>query len=255
MEDEPIADIYLDGRHYDALYEIDAGGPDLPFWLALARQQGDPILELACGTGRVSVPLAEAGYRVTGIDVAESMLKEARARSAAQGVEVIWARADMRDFDLRRAFPLIILPANTLGHLLTRADLESCLACVRRHLAPGGRFALDYFVPKMELLVPQPGERFAFGEYDDPDGGGRVVITHSYVYEPDTQLKRITTHHLLPGEEFEEQGSLVMRMYFPQELDALLTYNGFRIVRKLGDYDGTPFGPKSEKQLIVCAAA
>ena len=55
-----------------------------------------------------------------------------------------------------------------------------------------GRFILDVFVPKMELLIDQPDARLPFGEYDDPDGSGRIVVTESYVYEPDTQIKRIT---------------------------------------------------------------
>jgi len=250
MTQERIADIYLDGRHYDQLFAN--GDEDLPFWISQANQYGDPVLELACGTGRITVALALAGFNVSGIDYAAGMLKEARRKSTEQGVEVEWVKADMRDFDLGRKFSLIILPANTLCHLLDLSDFEACLTNVRKHLVPNGRFVIDVFVPKMELLVNKPGKRFPFSEYNDPDGRGRIIVTESYVYESDTQIKRIKTYHSVPGEDTEMEGELNMRMYFPQELDALIKYNGFELEHKYGSYDQTAFGPESEKQLLVC---
>jgi hypothetical protein len=183
------------------------------------------------------------------------MLEEAVRKACVAGAETTWLNADIRDFDLGRLFALIILPSNNICHLLTRSDLEACLSSVKRHLAPSGRFIVDVFVPKMELLVDQPGVRFPFGEYDAPDGSGRIVVNETYDYEPDTQIKRVTTWHAVPGIEKEVSSPLDMRMYFPQELDALLEYNGFTIEHKYGDYDGAPFGRESEKQIIVCSAA
>jgi SAM-dependent methyltransferase len=244
--------IYRDGRHYDRL--LPGANQDLAFWTDQARRYGDPVLELACGTGRITIPLARQDFQMTGLDCSPAMLTEARKKSTAANVDVTWIEADMRHFDLAKTFSLIILPANTLCHLLSLADFEACVACVRKHLAPGGRFVIDVFVPKMELLVEKPGERFPFSEYDDPDGRGKIVVTESYVYEPDTQIKRITTHHAIPGEE-ETEGELNMRMYFPQELDALIKYNGYIIDDKYGDYDQRPFDIQSEKQLVVCAVS
>jgi hypothetical protein len=134
-------------------------------------------------------------------------------------------------------------------------DIEACLANVMKHLAPNGRFIIDVFVPKMELLIKVPGERFPMSEYDDPDGRGRIIVTESYVYESDTQIKRIKTFHAIPGEAAEIEGELNMRMYFPQELDAVLKYNGFVIEHKFGGNDQTAFDAGSEKQLVVCRLA
>jgi hypothetical protein len=131
-------------------------------------------------------------------------------------------------------------------------DFESCLASVRKHLAPNGRFVINVFVPKIELLINEPGKRYRFSEYDDPDGRGRIAVTESYVYESDTQIKRIKTYHSIPGEDTEIEGELDMRMYFPQELDALIKYNGFALECKYGSYDQTAFGAESQKQLVVC---
>jgi SAM-dependent methyltransferase len=255
MQTLPPAGIYLDGQAYDAMFY---GGDDLPFWLELARLHGDPVLELACGTGRVTLPLARAGFSVTGLDAAPTMLEVARARAAEAALDITWVEGDMRDFDLGTRFRLILCPANAFLHLLTRADIEACLAAVRRHLAPGGRFALDIFIPKPELLVEAPSRHLPFGEYDDPAGRGHVIVTHSYVYEAHSQIKRINTYHTLqrPGVADEvHTGTLDMRMLFPQELDALLDYNGFSITGKYEDYAGTPVGPASGKQLTVCKLA
>jgi SAM-dependent methyltransferase len=251
MPEPKLADIYLDGRHYDRMVPA-AHAPDVAFWIDQARRYGDPVLELACGTGRISVPMAQAGFEVTGIDLSEAMLVEARRKSTEAGVRVHWVRADMRTLQLGGSFRLILLPANALCHLLDLSDFEAWMSGVRRHLAPDGRLAVSVFVPKAELLIDQPGVRFPFAEYDDPDGRGRVVVTQDYVYEPGTQIKRVTTHHAIPGRDAELEGELDMRMYYPQELDALLKYNGFLIESKYGSFDRAPFGAHSEEQIIVC---
>jgi SAM-dependent methyltransferase len=253
MAPENIDFLYQDGRHYDQQYA--SAQDDFSFWIDQANQFGDPILELACGTGRFTILLAQAGYSVTGIDTSEPMLKEGRRKAIEAGVEVTWIKADMRDFNLDKKFSLIILTSNTLGHLLTLSDFEACMASVRKHLAPNGRFIIEVFVPKMEMLINKPGERFPFSEYDDPDGRGKIVVTHSYVYEPDTQIKRIKTYHTIPGEESEIEGEINLQMYFPQYLDALVKYNGFEIENKYGNDDLSAFDSSSEKQLVICKLA
>jgi SAM-dependent methyltransferase len=246
-----IYHMYRDGRHYDHMLPSD--GQDIVFWLRQARRYGDPILELGCGTGRVSIPLAQEGFQVTGIDVSDAMLHRAKEKSKNVKPSVNLVKSDIRAFALGEPFSLIIIPNNTLGHLLDLGDLEACLSSVKRHLKPGGKFIIDMFVPKMELLLDKPGERCPFTRYDDPDGRGEIVVTESYVYEADSQIKRITTHHAIPGEVEEKEGRLDIRMYFPQELDALLHYNGFNIDAKFGNYDQAPFSSKAEKQLIICS--
>jgi SAM-dependent methyltransferase len=187
-----------------------------------------------------------------GIDISSGMLQEAAKKSFAQRASVEWIQGDIREFSLDKQFSLVVFPANALCHLLTLRDFEVCLECVMQHLAPNGRFVIDVFVPKAELLINKPGQRSPFSEYEDPDGRGRIVVTESYVYEPATQIKKVTTHHKIPGIDAELEGRLDLRMYFPQELDALVKYNGFTIEAKYGDYDRSAFTSESEKQLIVC---
>jgi SAM-dependent methyltransferase len=246
-----IYHIYRNGRHYDAMFP--GVGNFLAFWLRQAQAYGDPILELACGTGRITIPLAQQGFRVTGLDNSDNMLQEARKKAAAISTAVEWVKADMRDFDLGQRFSLIILAANTLCHLLYLADFEATMACVRRHLKPDGKFIIEVFVPDPALLLDEPGTRSSFAEYQDPNGRGQIVVTESRVYEADTQISRITTHHAIPGEQEEQIGRLDMRMYFPQELDALLKYNGFHIQDKFGSFEQTPFDAQAQHQIIICA--
>ena len=106
-------------------------------------------------------------------------------------------------------------------------------------------------MPNPRLLERHVTDELPFTEYSDPDGSGEVVVTHTYEYEPDTQIKRIKTFQHVPGRPEPLAGSLDMRMYFPQELDALLHYNGFEIIHKWGDRKKSPFGSDSTQQIVV----
>lgn len=138
---------------------------------------------------------------VTGPDLSEPMLAEARRKAQVAGVQVDWQVGDIRDFRLGRTFGLIILAANTLCHLVGLPSLEGCLACVREHLAEAGRFILVVFIPDQALLRRRCDERSLLAEYDDPDGRGRVSITEIHEDHPDTQIKHITTHHRIGDTE------------------------------------------------------
>jgi 2-polyprenyl-3-methyl-5-hydroxy-6-metoxy-1,4-benzoquinol methylase len=125
-----VSSIYNSGKLYDLF--LPAGAEYVHYWSTLAQTYGDPILEIMCGTGLISIPLAQEGYQVTGLDLAETMLAEARRKSEAAGVAVEWVTGDVRNFDLHQRYKLILLPSNSICHLLTRNDLEACLAAVAR---------------------------------------------------------------------------------------------------------------------------
>jgi SAM-dependent methyltransferase len=220
MKPPDIEHLYFDGRHYDQRYRDLT--QDIPFWLKQARRYGDPILELACGTGRVTLPLARGGFQVTGIDISDSMLAQARRKASQEGLSVEWVKADIRDFELGERFSLVIFPANTLCHLLESEDLEACLSCVRKHLNGEGRFILDVFNPRLDILLRDPSKRYPHAEYPDPEGKGTVVVTENNVYDRASQINHIKLFYKLPGQEEELVEDLLMRIYFPQELDALL---------------------------------
>jgi SAM-dependent methyltransferase len=128
---------YADPVDYDRQDSSDTG---VAFYAALARETGGPVLEIACGTGRVAIPIARQGFAVTGLDVVPGMLE--RARGKAAGLPIRWVEGDARDFDLgEERFRLIFLTGNAFQAFLTNADQEALLGRVRAHLHDEGLFA------------------------------------------------------------------------------------------------------------------
>lgn len=238
--------LYFNGEHYDARHQ---SSTDLPFWLAQAKRYPGPLLELGCGTGRLAIPLAREGIPVTGIDFSDSMLSRARQNVQSEDLDTNFIQADIRDFALAAQFDLVILPINTLCHILNIEDVGRMLACIRQHTKPDARFIIDYFNPRLSALLRKPEEEFTFAEYPHPEGRGNITVTATATYDRSTQ---INTFHL----KYNVDGNIVadelrMRIYFPQELDGLLHFNGFSIEAKYGDYDESPFKGDSPRQLVV----
>src|SRR4051795_3402357 len=132
----------------DRYAESSAGGSsgDVPFYVGLARQADGPLVELAVGTGRVAIPVAQATRKVVvGIDSSRGMLAQARLRAAEQGVELDLREGDMRELELENPAALIYCPGRSLLHLSTWADRRRCFERVAASLLPGGRFAWNAF--------------------------------------------------------------------------------------------------------------
>jgi SAM-dependent methyltransferase len=239
--------LYDDARHYDALFP----GPNLPFYQRQIAAYGGPVLELACGTGRLTVPLAAAAVDITGIDRSAAMLEGARQRADQKRVDVSFREADMRNFALGREFKLIFVPANSFLHLLEREEIESCLRSIRNHLAPEGRFVVDIFTPSVRMLAREENEVYSIGKYDDPDGKGRIVVTATSHYDAATQVNHSIWRYTNQDTQDQWEMPFHMRMFYPQEIDAFLRYNGFDIEHKFGGYDESPYRNGSPKQLIV----
>ena len=250
----PMPTIYDDARAYDLLFGGYAQGEDLAFYARRAREAGGPVLELACGTGRLTIPLAEAGVEMTGLDLSAPMLALARQKSASRNVGVTWVEADCRSFALGREFDLIFIPANSLTNLLDRQSLEDCLHCVREHLSPGGRLVFHIYNPSLSVLTRDSSQRYPVGRFQHPDSGRMAVVTHTHVYDAATQINHILWHYQAEGGQ-EQVASLDMRVFYPQELDALLHYNGFELIAKYGDWADTPFTSDARLQLAVCAVS
>lgn len=249
-------DIHYDGRHYDLIYENfylmppQITNQEIPFWIDLATQFGNPILELCCGTGRIAIPLAEKGFQVTGLDSAQSMLAEARKKSS----QVEWIEADIRDFEIERKFSLIILPINCIWHLSNIEAIESFFACIKKHLKPGGKFVIDIINPCTQETINMlcDPRRNLYSVYSHPEGKGTVLVTYSNEFDFTQQIYKQKLFYKLVGQEKELVEEMTYRLYFPQELEALLKYNGFTIESKFGSYDKTPFASGAVQQLIVC---
>lgn len=237
--------LYRDGAFYDAMNEERSG--DVDFYVEEALRSGSPVLELACGTGRLAIPMAEAGLDIVGVDLSESML--ARARHKSDRVE--WIQADCKGLDLDRKFGLVLLAFNSLLLFHTRADFEAVCATVTRHLAPCGLFLLDIFNPNLGMLHRGSQERSIAFEFQGPRGGGMVTVEECKRYDPQTQINHVHWTFVQAGLTLAEE-HLPMRCYYPQEIDALLHYNGFQILHKYGDFSRKPFEGSDGAQIFVC---
>ena len=137
-----------------ARYERDMGRlrdtiEDIPFYVELARDaasRGEPVLELGCGTGRVTIPMAQTGAAVTGLDSSPAMLAIAKTKADGAGVTVHWVEGDMADFDLAERFGLVVIPFRSFLHLISDQEQIGCLQSIHRHLITSGMLALNFYV-------------------------------------------------------------------------------------------------------------
>ena len=267
--------LYRDGRHYDALNSFLVA--DIPFYVEEASRaaesrrenphppakdagrMGHPVLELACGTGRLTIPIAQSGVEIVGLDLAPSMLAHARTKAEAAGVKIEFVEGDCRAFELGRKFALIFMAFNSMQHLHDYESLAALFASVRKHLAEGGRFVFDVFNPKIATLARAAGERHLEREYQDPDGKGTMLFENSMVYDDAAQVSHIQCYFVRRGPDGEElevrREELHLRSFFPQELDLLVRSQGFEIVQKFGNFERKPFASGEPKQVVVCKAS
>jgi SAM-dependent methyltransferase len=260
---------YADAENYDVL-ENDDG---IAFYTALAQETGGPVLEIACGTGRVTIPIARLGLAVTGLDVVPEMLDQARPKSA--DLPIRWVEADGRDFDLGQRFRLIFLTGNAFQQFLTNADQDGLLRCAHAHLHPDGLFAFETRNPVWSTpstrddldarieqsrqnggffaLLETRDEEFPWQTYTATDGR-EIRESLTQTYDPLTQILRLTFYERWTegNEERTKIGYESLRFNFPQELDALLTHHGFTIIRQYGDWTLEPLTPTSRSIIVVC---
>lgn len=235
---------------------------DVAFFVEMAQTAGGPVLEVGCGTGRVLIPTARAGFEITGLDLSPHMLAVCRANLAAEPAEV-QARVqliegDMREFDLGREFALITIPFRPFQHLTAVEDQIACLTTLHRHLKSGGRLVLDLFNPSIPYLA-DPARLHEFGdepEFTIPDGRRvrrreRIVARDYFNQVQDTELIYYVTHP--DGRQERLMHAFPMRYLFRYEAEHLLARCGFEIEALYADYDKSPYGSRYPGELIFVA--
>src|SRR5688572_27643036 len=140
-----VPSVFADGEWYDVMAGTLSYGLD--FYVALAREAKGPVLDIACGTGRILLPCLQAGVDIEGLDLFEPMLRTLRAKGAALGLSPRLHQADMSDFSLPRRFGLVMIPFNAFIHNMTQETQIRCLRLCREHLLPGGSLTFDTFFP------------------------------------------------------------------------------------------------------------
>jgi SAM-dependent methyltransferase len=237
---------FADPQTYDLEDQANTG---VAFYTALAQETGGPVLELACGTGRVSIPIARLGFSVTGLDLMPGMLGRARSKSA--GLPTRWVEGDARTFDLGEQFRLIFLTGNAFQAFLTRGDQEALLARVRAHVHEAGLFAFETRNPRWRIRVlPDQAARPTY----TVSRGREVRVSRTQVYDPVAQVVHWTTYRRWREGDHEHNRvtRIAVRYTFPQELATLLHYNGLSIIRQYGDWNLEPLTAASPSIIVVC---
>lgn len=256
----------MDYSDYAAIYDQEYAGydDDVPFYLEWARKSRPPVLELGCGTGRILIPLAEAGLEIWGLDLCEAMLERARAKLTPETAKrVTLVQGDMTALRLSRRFGLIYLPFREFMHLMKVEQQLACLNGIRRHLAPEGRLLVNVYDVDLVTLVHsrqaadpvlyrQPG-----GDYVDPEGR-RVLLSSASRYDPAQQAlfeerfyETIGPDGLVQQRRFVQ---LSQRWFFRWEMVHLLARTGFKVEKVLGGYFGEPPGCFGQEMIFVARA-
>ena len=232
---------------------------DVEFYVDWANRISGDILELGCGTGRVSIPVAYSGNSVTVLDYSMPMLQRfkkklvAEPNSLADRIDII--RGDMSDFTISRSFDLFIIPFRPFQHLISTDDQINCLKSVRNHLNHDGVLIFDVFNPSPDrLLTPAFGPEVDVPKFELTDGRNltrtsRVVRSHwkekwneyEFIYKLEDNFGNV--------EEIKQQTS--MRYFFVEEMELILEMGGFKIDKIFGDFDSSEFYEDSPEQIYV----
>ncbi|WP_411893701.1 class I SAM-dependent methyltransferase [Winogradskyella sp. A2] len=244
-----VGKLIYDANIYDGM---NTNLDDLQFYKRwLPKDKDAKILELCCGTGRLTLPIRKKGYKITGVDFTASMLTQASAKALEEGLEIPFIQADMRTLDLPEKFDLIFIPFNSIHHLYKNEDLFKAFNAVKQHLKEDGLFILDCFNPNIQFIAEGGKELKEISSYITNDGR-EIVIKEKMHYESKTQVNRIDWHYFING-AFDSIQKLDMRMFFPQELNSYIERCGFNIIHKFGSFEEEQFNDNSDKQIFVCA--
>ena len=243
-------------RMYDADYaRIRTPSGDVDFYRTRARDSGGPVLELGCGTGRILVPIARDGIDITGLDSSRAMLERCRANLDAQGLDAPLHRGDMRAFELGRRFRLITIPFRALGHVEDVEGQLATLACVRRHLEPGGLLVFDVFQPQPRYLAEAWGPRCDSDREEDGVTVRRFASARPHVATQTTEVTFRWEWEGADGAKREETVDFVLRWYHRFEIEHLLARAGFALEAVHGDFAGSPLEDASGEMVFLARPA
>jgi len=254
-------DLYRPIPHYYDLEYADRT-EDIGFYQRLAFEAGDPVLELGCGTGRLAIPLARTGSHVVGLDSDGAMLaacegKRKRLSGAIRG-RLDLVQADMRRFALGCEFRFIFSAFNTFLVLPALADRDACLAGVREHLAPDGRFVVDIFLPNPARLAAGGAGEVLEEVFYWPDGKTMVMKyrrARADVARQAIDVEFRYRYHDRGGRPGEDQRRFQMAVVFPNEMRLLLERHGFRVTEVYGSHEMGPLTRDSERMIFVSEKA
>jgi ubiquinone/menaquinone biosynthesis C-methylase UbiE len=234
--------------HYDLWINTAVVDGDIAFYLACARQFGEPVLELATGTGRVLVAMAEQGVEITGLDLSPAMLAQAEVKVRARGLDgsrVQLVHGDMTNFELGRTFGLVIVPFRSFQHVVEPEAQRSALLAMHRHLKPGGHVVIDLFDARFDLLVDAGSVSAMVRAVQDPVSGNTVRRT---IAAREVDFVRQVVHEVMRLEVIDPPDRIIAReetrwslkWSARLEMRYLLELCGFEVVAEYSDFHKSP---------------
>jgi SAM-dependent methyltransferase len=234
---------FADDEFWEAFYPVmfpesgyAAAVEQVDVLLGLAQRPAGPVLDLACGAGRHSVPLALRGFEVTGVDRSPFLLQKARERAATAGAAVEWVQADMRDFVRPGAYHLALNLATSFGYFRAEAENQRVLENVHASLVPGGSFIIEMTGKEVLARIFQPTA--------SSDVPGGIVVQRRRVVEAWTQM---ANEWIMIEKERVRSFRFQHWIYSARELREMLLRAGFDTVQLFGDLAGAPYGPASAR--------
>ena len=240
-----MKDIYLNPNLYDALHnDIETDENVIKYY---AKKCNGPVLEIACGTGRLSKYIIDLGLPYTGIDNSKPFLDISLQKFGGNGT---FLHNNMQDFKLAEKFDFIFIGFNSFLHNLTDKDALNCLRCVREHLNSDGIFLLSIFLPDPEFLYRNEylHEARTFFNYN----GKQCRVMERNSYDDDTQINSLTWQLEIDGKQSDEIYCFKQRMFYPHKMHLLLQESGFSVNEKFGDWDMNPMDEESPLQIYIC---
>ncbi len=226
---------------YDAFYE-DTLDTDRAVEALAGLASGGPVLELAIGTGRLALPLAEHGLVVHGIDASEQMVARLRAKRGGEAIPV--TIGDFADVPVEDSYRLIFIAFNTLFALLTQEDQLRCFANVAKHLSDDGVFAVEAFFPDLARFDRHQRTQTTWVD------AGRVLLDASR-HSPVEQ--RVDSQHVVITEAGTKLYPVSLRYAFPSELDLMARLAGLELRERWGSWRRDPFTAESGRHVSVYA--
>lgn len=234
---------------------------DIPLYLEYAKKCGGEVCELACGTGRALIPLAQAGIKITGLDASSEMLDIARKKIDAldRGTKrhIRLVQEDMSGFDLHKTFSLIFCTFRSFQHLITKDKQGKCLECVHKHLIDNGIFILHLFTPLHHLLAEEKRSLY-FGTFYDEENGVSVTRRSEVTYDLAQQLLKEDRFY----EWTNKKGNFHRHIWtfdfaylFRYEAELLLEKYNFKIEDVFGGFDKSSYNYHSGEQIFVARKA
>ncbi|MFJ7666110.1 class I SAM-dependent methyltransferase [Lysinibacillus sp. NPDC097195] len=229
--------------------------PELPFLLKWASTTQGTIIDLACGTGRLTIPLAQNGCELIGVDIHEGMLSEAKQKTVNLDLPIKWLKQDCTKLKLMAKSSLIYSVGNSFQHFLTNASQDGFLSSVNNHLEIGGTFIFNTRFPSVEELL-QPSTEEYWRTYTDRDTLHTVDLYTISHYDALSQLQHYTTirkYKNNDGQILDEKSTKIsLRYVFPKEMERMLLNNGFEIVDVFQDWKETAVTNESYELIYVC---